>query len=87
MSEWLPIESAPKDGTRFDVWINGRRVADAYYAWLGRGFKTEPRYLTLVCDYVDEGGAQLSEDLSGATHWMPLPAPPLTTASAEEKMG
>lgn len=36
MSEWQPIESAPRDGTRVDLWmVNNdgvaRRVADAYW--------------------------------------------------------
>lgn len=82
MSAWQPIETVPdeikRDGTRFDVWINSRRVADAYYTWLRNGHTSNPLYLCLVCDYVDEGGSQLVDDLSAATHWQPLPEPPST---------
>ncbi len=36
MMDWQPIETAPKDGTRFDLWMvdedgRGCRVADAYW--------------------------------------------------------
>ena len=63
---WLPIETAPKDGTVIDLWNNGDRYADA--KWL-RG---EWCYLGLdgfdVMNWVPLGGR--------TTHWMPLPATP-----------
>lgn len=31
MTDWQPIETAPKDGRRIDVWSHGRRLTDA--AW------------------------------------------------------
>jgi hypothetical protein len=66
---WRPIESAPKDGTPVDLWVDGRRwtnmewnstsPCNPYGAW-----KPE--------------GASWEEELSclNPTHWMPLPEPP-----------
>jgi hypothetical protein len=63
---WQPIETAPKDGTRFDVWLpdtfGGRRMCNLSFNTRGHlrqdglldGFNL-PRW---------------------PTHWMPLPAPP-----------
>lgn len=71
MSEWQPIDTAPKDGTQFDLWTvgpsggPGNRIPNAKYAkgmngewelW-GMHNKVSP-YLT-------------------PTHWQPLPKGPL----------
>ena len=66
MSEWQPIETAPRDGTVIDLWFAGewnRRMPDSCWsealkAWLvdGRG-----------CSYLDS---------PIITHWMPLPQSP-----------
>jgi hypothetical protein len=64
MSEWQPIETAPKDAGSLVVW-NGERYAVAewtdYYGWwekrkdpLGEPYGIRPQ----------------------PTHWMPLPPPP-----------
>lgn len=74
MSDWQPIETAPKDGTRIDVWAywaegdNWSRSADAYWSvedqdwmldrWLAGQYVTPPKI----------------------THWMPLPEPPADQA-------
>lgn len=68
MSEWKPIETAPKDGTAVDLWIVAgkfnRRVAD--------------------CRYVDDGWichegyiGQRFWPSAEPTHWMPLSEPPV----------
>ena len=71
MSEWQPIETAPKDGTQVDVWVvfpsQSYRVADAHWN-----------------ETAGESGAwQLGSfhemqftERPVVTHWMPLPAPP-----------
>ena len=71
--KWLPIESAPRDGTTIIV---GRDMGDfgfvrgtAYFkgspgafvsGWIARGFTDPPGEL----------------GLAHPTHWMPLPEPP-----------
>jgi len=58
--QWLPIESAPKDGTRIHVW---------------RRHGTYPRQVKYDAQYdafQDDDGIHVH----GLTHWMPLPPPP-----------
>lgn len=71
---WQPIKTAPRDGTRFLVRYRtvydipkGAIRAKTEIAW----FKDDRLYLSSsegheVCNYPNDG----------ATHWMPLPAPP-----------
>jgi hypothetical protein len=75
---WRPIETAPKDGTKIDLWLNpallpisfgvgndpGFRVADA---WFEKG-----RWVTET-----ELGNHFTFREETITHWRPLPAPPL----------
>jgi hypothetical protein len=60
---WKPIETAPKDGTAVDLWIDFRRITDAYWRKgpMGEGWH-----------YASGEGM----DDSQPTHWMPLPPPP-----------
>lgn len=62
MSEWQPIETAPKDGR--DVLI----VSDAYRdrVLVARWYKYNGK----------EGFRDWDADLHLPTHWMPLPEPP-----------
>lgn len=70
MSEWQPIETAPKDGTRI----------------LGYGmvaFETKPSMATVRwADTYDEWNcdpnecSEYSPEKCELTHWMPLPEPP-----------
>lgn len=77
MSEWEPIETAPKDGTVIDVWLRdldelpGYRVPDVLWHagyWVMRKnlhFSVESFFET------DTG-----EPRNKATHWMPKPSNP-----------
>ena len=61
MSEWQPIETAPKDGGEVLLWQEGWGVIRGWYSgddktWYGPG-------------------AHDSEPCR-PTHWMPLPRPP-----------
>ena len=71
--EWLPIETAPRDGTAVDLWgVNhlhyaktGRRATNVTWGpirdWMGK-------------ERVDWQHGH-GEDFE-PTHWMPLPMPP-----------
>lgn len=64
MSEWQPIETAPKDGTRFlaaEEW-------DIREGWLFVVAKVRNGKFVVAWDNCDE---------IDPTHWMPLPAPPV----------
>lgn len=63
---WQPIETAPKDGTRLDLWSeNGWRYPNAAWDWVGDGMGwTDAHHHGSI----EEGGP--------FTHWMPLPEPP-----------
>lgn len=89
MSEWRPIETAPRDGTHI-------LVTDAHRGGLGycgplneHGFRDLADWCDVVhwFDDPDEpgfystswGGDQ-EHPFSALTHWMPLPDPPPKTA-------
>ena len=45
MSEWQPIETAPKDGTVVDMWhVHGFRIADVWWD------ETDERWSSLMLD-------------------------------------
>lgn len=65
--EWMPIETAPRDGRRFLTW-------DAHYGVrIGLCFNRADHDDWL--SYADNFGGS-SKGGMRATHWMPLPAPP-----------
>lgn len=72
MKEWLPIETAPKDGTRVLLW----------------SLDADPALMPVIGEYDDDGpepwGAAWWQDPTtdhfpidaDPTHWLPLPGPP-----------
>ena len=69
MSEWKPIETAPRDGRKFLVW-------DAYYGIrIGKAYVRSDHddWLSYVGPFNDssKGGPR-------AIYWQPLPPPPET---------
>lgn len=76
MTDWQPIETAPKDGTRVDLWTGGRRVTGAFYKddgwtvwvrWVRDKRQTSGGLPT---------GTHRYTGVDSPTHWMPLPEPP-----------
>lgn len=65
-NSWKPIESAPRDGTMFDVWISDRhRIPDCKY------IQGE------LCRYSADNGLFVSDDdLQTATHFMLIASGP-----------
>jgi hypothetical protein len=69
MSDWQPIETAPKDGSAILLWPGAKIWTDQMtpaIGWYARGFGW-------TCS-----SAGASGDI--ATHWMPLPEPPRVEA-------
>lgn len=81
---WRPIESAPRDGTKVDLWLDsGRRIADAEWGLPEiiedddadedeEGWITDYGFRT-YCIGEDER----------VTHWLPLPAAPKPPEGAQ----
>lgn len=64
MTEWRPIESAPKDGTRILAYLGADYIEIAYW-------RESP---TQSCWWIDaHAPPQWTWDIKA---WMPLPAPP-----------
>ena len=87
MSDWQPIETAPRNGTPVLLWspsvideILGRPIPLSGH-WRERessgGHKLNGRWQVAEWDPVCDK-FQTCEPL-GFTHWMPLPEPPLPT--------
>lgn len=79
--EWLPIESAPKDGTRI---LLGNKYAtwEAEYRPLySSGYRPDNPWLNMMLnmDHVPRGNRYRPP-----THWMPLPDPPTERSTPEE---
>jgi hypothetical protein len=76
MSEWQPIETAPKDGTRVIVAFRNNCVTIARWsdACAFESNDEGPHWVEWECD-----DHFYSSHLTGPnepTHWMPLPEPP-----------
>lgn len=70
MSEWQPIETAPKDGTYVLLWASdppciGRVSGHPFMS--ANDWSVEVRAMNV---------ASYTWRLSSFTHWMPLPQPP-----------
>lgn len=69
---WQPIETAPKDGTKVDVWVcpwdafangNAARITNAWFE--------DGKWKRILSGWTHD-----IEDCGEPTHWQPLPAPP-----------
>lgn len=67
--EWQPLRTAPRDGSKIDVWTEGGfRYIDVFW-YEGAGYPGG------AFVYYDSNLRDLM-DVDDATHWMPPPAPP-----------
>jgi hypothetical protein len=72
--DWQPIETAPKDSERIDLWAHGERYTDCY--WMR---PTNSLGRMAWCRYsYDIPYGPVYNEVKDATHWMPLPEPPVT---------
>ncbi len=78
MSDWQPIESAPKDGT----WILACRPSDdAFYRMEQAGYAIVPEAIHWARHSFGSAGKPCWRNDDGNkrphhSHWMPLPSPP-----------
>jgi hypothetical protein len=72
--QWQPIETAPKDGTIIDVWVNDPdgpfRQTNAI--WNDGYWVLRRNMWSSIESFFDEKGVPKIK----ITHWMPLPKPP-----------
>jgi hypothetical protein len=75
--EWQSIETAPKDGTKILAW-NGATLTTVYwYTFSGEWLSEEQRRMGGYWELECPGGH--AEDIDWEpTHWMDLPAPPIS---------
>ena len=73
VTEWKTIDSAPRDGTRVDLWVPGiGRVTDA--AW--QKADHVPLYGWHHQAWYDPEWPEDGREWVEPTHWMPIPEPP-----------
>jgi hypothetical protein len=75
LADWQSIDTAPKDGTTIDLWVNGDRAANCFWflGWEPIDEDDKPHWRQR---YSEAPGS--SEPLDAEpTHWMPLPPAPI----------
>lgn len=86
MSEWQPMDSAPKDGSLFICWVSAERWSSEDGGGSGRSHDTSD------CDFGQwrpdadhpDGGYFINMmgqigDMQDIVGWMPIPPPPVST--------
>lgn len=76
MNDWQPIETAPRDEEAF-FWVVPKTPEEAYVNTAG-----DPIFGTFR-PYLHRGKFKSWSSLSKATHWMPLPDPPVAVKTVE----
>jgi hypothetical protein len=71
MSEWQPIESAPKDGTHVLLWFPAGYWATEVHVAIGLWDSGEDEGW-----YAGDESHSMTAHGAPPTYWMPLPAPP-----------
>lgn len=79
MSDWQPIETAPKDGSSMLLWWVPRRghgrpsMVLSFWSCRAHAHMSQPRDCPHEPDCVADWGFGYAGEM---THWMPLPPPP-----------
>ncbi|HEU4635425.1 MAG TPA: DUF551 domain-containing protein [Edaphobacter sp.] len=82
MSDWQPIETAPKDGTRVLVCYGSKpRVIVAYWQSEPSLWEREDVPCWAVFEPEDPFYSVYLLDEYEPTHWQPLPKPPLSPSA------
>jgi hypothetical protein len=71
-SEWLPIETAPQDGTEVLAFMPGFGLGQMVLYWMDEYWREKANCMGLKCP---------------PTHWMPLPAPPTASLNISNEPG
>ena|SRR3990167_3521283 len=95
MSEWQPIETAPKDGTEILVYYEFATVPivhiarwddDRFDQWEGERFASKADKIGWW-SYVETSVSQHKlDEFNTPTHWMPLPAPPSDDVAVTDRI-
>lgn len=72
-SGWLPIESAPRDGTYVDLWVTGRTIDGTGSFRMTNCWYNNGKWHSRTSANLDEITNGIK---STPTHWRPLPATP-----------
>lgn len=70
---WMPIETAPKDGTHIMVWEPTFKSIE--FSWWGNDYNVKD-YLGWLCGDGDDWSTGFYHTPITPTHWMPMPNPP-----------
>lgn len=79
MTDWQPIETAPRDGTPVDLWARQRGNHGAAHRYTDAFFSKEHDCWRLGQFYEYQYSPPLT-----ITHWKPLDTPPLIASPAPE---
>ena len=75
VGEWLPIESAPKDGSEILIWKPSSTVCIAHWE-VDPQWHWDGEWPCWAVFMADDDFYSIYLDADWPTHWMPLPEPP-----------